>query len=100
LQIEGDEQQSRDPRDSAQPTNQAEFARYHQQHYGQLNPEQKAFVDEVMHAVRHFRSHNEDQYIDPSTVQTREHVFNLKGDGGTGKSFAYNVNNNIQTYLY
>jgi RecA-family ATPase len=84
-------------RDINNPRTLQQFKNYDRCFYQKLNAEQKQFVDQVMTATGHFRSLNPDQYFDPTRVKTVEHVFNLKGDGGTGKSFTENVIYTINT---
>jgi hypothetical protein len=71
------------------PRTLQQFKYYDRCFYPKLNTEQKQFVDKVMTATEQFRSDPED--IDTTNIRTEDHVFNLKGDGGVGKSYTENV---------
>lgn len=54
-----------------------------------MNDEQRLFVDAVVRATTRLRSR--DNIVAADELLPQEHLFMLTGDGGTGKSFTFNV---------
>ena len=74
------------------------YADHDKQHYNMLNTDQKAFVDKVVYNTERLRG--PENIVDPSSILPSEHLFMLCGDGGTGKTFTFNVPFLITTFIH
>jgi hypothetical protein len=74
-------------RSTKKPVTRRDFIAYDKATDNTLDPEQRAFVDDIMRCAETWKPGIPDlaEYV------PTDHLHNLCGDGGTGKSYAYNV---------